>query len=52
MRLLVILSIGVSALVISCTGVDESLSGSSWTLVAMGPASAPQTALEGTPATL
>ena len=52
MRLPAIVGIGVLALVISCTGGDESLLGTSWTLVALGPASAPQPALEGSGATL
>jgi hypothetical protein len=41
MRLPVIAGIGVFALVISCTGGDESLPDTSWTLVALGPASSP-----------
>ena len=52
MRLLAIASIGLLALVISCTGGDESLRGTSWTLVALGPVSAPQPALEGSGATI
>ena len=52
MRLTAIASIGLLALVISCTGGDESLLGTSWTLVALGPVSAPQPALEGSGATL
>ena len=52
MRLLAIVGIGVLALVISCAGGDESLSGTSWNLVALGPVSAPQPALEGSGPTL
>ena len=52
MRLPTILGIGVLALAVSCTGVDESLSGTSWTLVALGPVSVPKPALEGSAATL
>ncbi|MYC38436.1 MAG: META domain-containing protein [Chloroflexi bacterium] len=51
MRLRVIVAIGVLVLVISCTSADESLRHTSWTLVALGPASAPQPALEGSAAT-
>ena len=52
MRLPAIASIGLLALLISCTGGDESLRGTSWTLVALGPAAAPQPALAGSGATL
>ena len=52
MRLPAIVGIGVFALVISCTGGDASLQDTSWTLVALGPVSAPQPALEGSAATL
>ena len=52
MRLPVIVGIGVLALVISCSGGDESLRGTSWTLVALGPAADPQPTLDGSAATL
>ncbi|MDE2778181.1 MAG: META domain-containing protein [Chloroflexota bacterium] len=52
MRLPGIPIIGVLVLVVSCTVVDESLSGTSWTLAALGPVSAPQPALEGSGAAL
>ena len=52
MRLAGILALGVSALVIACAGMDQSLADTSWTLVALGPVSAPQPALEGHAATL
>ena len=52
MRLPGIAGLVVLALVISCTGVDKSLRDISWTLVALGPVSAPQTVLEGSAATL
>lgn len=40
------------ALAVSRTGVDDALSGASWTLVALGPVSVPQPALEGSAATV
>ena len=52
MRLPAIAGLVLLALVMSCTGGDESLSGTSWTLVALGPASAPQPVLEGNGAAL
>lgn len=52
MRLPAIVSISMLALAISCTGGDYLLPGTSWYLVALGPASAPQSALEGSAATL
>ena len=52
MRLTGILALAVLALVIACTGTDQSLPGTSWTLVALGPVSAPQPVLEGDAPTL
>ena len=52
MRLTGILALGVLALLIACAGMDQSLPDTSWTLVALGPVSAPQPALEGHTATL
>ena len=52
MRLTGTLALGVLALAIACAGMDQSLPDTSWTLVALGPVSAPQPALEGHAATL
>ncbi len=52
MRLAGILALGVLALAVACAGTDQSLPDTSWTLVALGPVSAPQPALEGHAATL
>lgn len=46
MRLPAIAGLVLSALVMSCTGGDEFLPGTTWTLVALGSASAPQASEE------